>query len=63
MLSAISSICDSEEEKFKWKHRALVFTQLTYDKTLQTKIKKYDSPGRLVQGVPDSPRSLMEGKG
>ena len=35
MLHTLSTICEEDQERCKWKYRSLLFTQLTYEKVLQ----------------------------
>ncbi len=63
-LFSISRICKEDSDaRDKWRYRGMLFTQLTYDKSTQEQLSTIRSPGRKVEGMADSPLSLMEGKG
>ena len=60
-LAILSVYRFTNEEK--WLRRAVSFGLATFDERIQEVVREYDDPGRLEVGSPDTPYSLMEGKG
>jgi len=47
----------------EWRRRGYCFVNATFDDEIQKECRNLDDPQRLVQGIPDTPYSLMEGNG
>ncbi len=47
----------------RWKYRAHMFADASWNEIIQTVVKKHKDPGRISVGISDTPYSLMEGLG